>query len=200
MSRKHIGVISALAAAGLLVASNLLSTAAKKNQASTETSPDPSNVYRVTEASGSGKGKGGSAGRNSSGNDQQVSGPRVTPSPPEIPDFVKAEIPEHESWMGETCTPPRRGSICVVPFEGGAHSSGEPNTLHFLAFENGRGEPAMHHQFPVKKGLTTIDTWLEYRVGLDTDWVEFRVELRNAKGEVLAASFPQKIPIYTPSG
>lgn len=187
----------ALGTTALLITTILFTTR------SPESSPDSSSVasgrdkstYRITDDGAPGVAR----EQNSSATG---SSPAVSPaaSPPDIPNFVRVEAPEHESWAGETCSPPRRGSVCYVLFQGGVHTKEEAAVVHFLAFENGKSEPAMDHQMPIKQGNSRINTWLEYRIGNDADWVEFRVELRNAGGEVLASNFPQRVPITVRAG
>lgn len=160
-------------------------------------SPKPGNSVTISEDS-EGEVTGGRIEKGDRGTAPSVT-PGVTPSPPDIPNFVRVEAPEHESWGGETCRPPRRGSLCHILFQGGVHTKQESAVVHFLAFENGRSEPAMHHEFPIKQGMTQVNTRLPYQIGEDADWVELRVELRDLQGNVLATNFPQRIPITVPS-
>lgn len=158
------------------------------------------NVTVLTEGGASGKtgktGTGGKGGSGTAGSSSQEIPPQylLTPGPDgsyDIPNFVKVEVPEYESWGGETCAPPHRGSVCQVPFHGSVWSKAEGNQIVFLAFENGADRPAAVHAIPAKKGITRVVENLTYTVGLTTQRVTFRVILRDPNGNTLAENFPK---------
>lgn len=139
-------------------------------------------------------GKAGSGGSATGGRTATPPPPGATP-PYDVPNFLKIEVPEYESWGGETCAPPRRGSVCEVPFHGVAYSTVEGNELVLLAYENGSVVETASRVIRLAKGRTKIVEYLTYKIGPDAQYVTFKVVMRDARGLKLAENSPQSYPI-----